>query len=377
MRVYIILLLFVALCFGSCQQDTSKKGLVIDFGKIEKVKLSDVFSDLRFVKLELSENSMIGKINQIEVFNDKIYIIDSEKTNSLYVFSQTGKLLEKIEGNDSAVGRFLSPHSFWIDKSGFLFILDIFQGKLLKYRLSDLSYLGDIILPKLDIPCSFAKIPNNDFFVYYYLQSDLFQNCQYIIADRSGNVKKQFYDTSKSGRFWHGNSCNFYEYLGKLRTYPYFSNEVYQIQNDKETLIYSLEWNNSCFPEGRLFERFKDSSELMKTLFTSKSDWIRFMSVYENSCFLAVKYYIKRDLCFSGLSKQRNHVVNLKCDDVIDDLGIGGVFPNLIGVYKDELIGSISICDVLSKKNKTDLLRKEFIDEGVESNPLLVFFKIK
>ena len=55
-------------------------------------------------------------------------------------------------------------------------------------------------------------------------------------------------------------------------------------------------------------------------------NYIRFLFVYENTSYLAAKYYIKKELYLSAWNKKNNHLFNTKADKVIDDLGIGDSF---------------------------------------------------
>lgn len=136
---------------------TSRKGEsqsvveVVDFGNVQTCKSSELIRVERFLPLETSDRSLLGSIDQLEVWKDRIYLLDTYKTNAVLVFSATdGKFIHKIEGRGNGPGEFLSPHSFWIDRSdGSLYILDRMMSKLLRYDLESLDYEEEIKLPDL------------------------------------------------------------------------------------------------------------------------------------------------------------------------------------------------------------------------------------
>mgnify|MGYP000202535794 CR=1 FL=1 len=72
----------------------------------EKISDNQLLEQYRFVKLETNESCLLGAIDQIEVFANKIYILDSYQTKSIYVFDKEGKYLNRLEGNRRGPGEF-------------------------------------------------------------------------------------------------------------------------------------------------------------------------------------------------------------------------------------------------------------------------------
>lgn len=64
--------------------------------------LNHLIDSLRYIKLELTDESLIGEITKLEIFEDRIYILDYN-TKALFVFSIEGEYLFKIHqlGNGS------------------------------------------------------------------------------------------------------------------------------------------------------------------------------------------------------------------------------------------------------------------------------------
>ncbi|MEG0456489.1 MAG: 6-bladed beta-propeller, partial [Bacteroides sp.] len=160
-------IMFLCSCCVNPPNTNKTEEATVDFGNLKPTNASSLMADYSYVALESPEGALFGNMNQIEIYNDKIYILDNNKSNALYVFTTDGKYITKLEGVGDGPGEFISPHSFWIDRSGFIFILDRQLNRLLKYQLSDLHFLDNIVLPA-PAPLSFASIPNQDLYIYYY-----------------------------------------------------------------------------------------------------------------------------------------------------------------------------------------------------------------
>ena len=67
-------LLFLILLLGNCTPKEQSQGTVVDFGAFTKISDNQLLEQYRFVKLETNESCLLGAIDQIEVFANKIYI---------------------------------------------------------------------------------------------------------------------------------------------------------------------------------------------------------------------------------------------------------------------------------------------------------------
>lgn len=346
----------------------------IDFGKLKSVGVTELTSTCSYVALESSKNSLLGNISQIEACGDYIYILDN-KTNTFNVFNKDGGFVMRLEGVGDGYGEFISPHSFWIDKRGYVLILDRQLNRLLKYRLANLEFVSDVTLPAPS-PLSFAGIPNQETYIYYYplRQKDVFSGKQFVVADGNGTVIRTFYDAPPAGKILHGNPANFYLFDGSIRTYPHFSNQVYELRDSSFNDCYDFIWGNLEFPPSELFQKYDNSGEIMRRILTGNDDWIRMLYVYETAQTLSIKYYIKKDLYLSIWDKKTNKVVNVKGDMIVDDLGIGGSFPLPIAVCDDLFVGVIYPFNVDKDKVKDKRLKELLDSRTEEDNPILAFY---
>jgi hypothetical protein len=365
-------------CNSSDKQLVRENIDIIDFENPKSIKFSDILSEYECVLLETSDESLFSKISQIEISGGKIYILDNYKSNALFVFSEDGKFINKIEAKGNGPGEFLLPHSFWIEGNNYIFILDRYQDRLLKYSLIDFEFIEQIVLPA-SAPLSFSVYNmDDDLFIYYFpfRENNKIENKQLVIADKEGVIKKKLLDASSSGKILHGNPNNFYLYNNALHFYPYFSNHIYTIQGDSMTLCYQLYWGKYNIPTDDYFTKYNDSGELMDNLLTGSDEYIRLIYVYETDENLLVKYYIKKDFYIAIWDKNSHAVVNTKYNEMVDDMGLGDVFPLPVGATKEMFIGAIELSDMNSDIDYK-LISKWIDHVSNDGNPILVLYKLK
>jgi len=369
---------FIAQCKSPLKKVEDIKSLrTIDFGKIVKIKTSEIISNFTFIHLETTENSLIGNINQIEIYNDNIYILDKNITNSLYIFSNCGKFLNKIKNQGNGPGEFISPSSFYIDKRGFLLIYDMQLGRLLKYDLKSLRFIEEIKMPFYGSKSVFVLSYDNLFLYYGNNGKDGNEKCDMLnIVDEMGNVHRTFLKAKPIDRMMHGNQNNFYEFSGKIYFYPHFSNKIYAVSKDSINCAYELFFGDNKMVDIDLYSKSGNSIDFFKKVLMGNEDWIRLLYVYENDSNLIVKYYIKKDLFMGIYEKISGKVVNFKYSDVTDDSGIGGKLPLPIGVYGDQFIAQIDFSDIDKADLRNDRLKKIIDVSSENTNPILMIYSI-
>lgn len=108
------------------------------------MKLSDIAEEIRYVKLETSPESLIGKIDKFIIYKKRIYIMDEMRGGSLYCFDINGKFIFRIEKTGKGPGEYLALHNFTIDTfENQITIVDQLSSKLLRYSL-DGEYIDEI-----------------------------------------------------------------------------------------------------------------------------------------------------------------------------------------------------------------------------------------
>ena len=91
----------------------------------ENIPASKLIEDFFYVPLESIEESLFAYCNQIEVFEDKIFVFDRTGTEKLFIFRKNGKFVKK----EGLLLNFLNlDHLLLIEKKSKLLFMTIRNG---------------------------------------------------------------------------------------------------------------------------------------------------------------------------------------------------------------------------------------------------------
>ena len=163
-----------ALC--GCKETSSVKEsegrIVVDITQPEKnLKMSDLFSDIKYVKLETTSESLIQRIDKVVDLDGNLLVTDRDN-QSLLLFGKDGRFIKKIAGQGKGPGEYSKMYDAAIDKEGRrLFVLDAYAQSVLIYDFDgkcldskkfgfwaqELEYIGD---DKVLLYCGYAIMSN-------------------------------------------------------------------------------------------------------------------------------------------------------------------------------------------------------------------------
>ena len=110
----------------------------------EAIKFSSVLGKPKTIVLETDNNCIIKEIRQIELFQDRIYLLDDE-SNQLYVFDMKGHYLHSIGEPGHAQGEYLEISDFSIDRNTKkIYVWYEAKDKALKFDIKTGKYLSSI-----------------------------------------------------------------------------------------------------------------------------------------------------------------------------------------------------------------------------------------
>lgn len=118
---YLLVAQILIIVFFSCNssdhktKSTSVLNLDIPVNQLQQIKLSDIISEFKAVKLEFTENSMIGSVRKVVIHDRLIYILDTFGAKSVLVFNMDGKFVRRIGSVGKGPGQHLMPQDFLID----------------------------------------------------------------------------------------------------------------------------------------------------------------------------------------------------------------------------------------------------------------------
>ncbi|MGY6520207.1 MAG: 6-bladed beta-propeller [Mongoliitalea sp.] len=138
-----ILPFFIA-CTTHQDRNLANAEIVIDVDTSVKLNYSDIFESLEIIPLESTHELLVGDIDQVLFAENRIFIVDENKTKSLFIFDGSGKLVKRIESKGLGPGELFKPTSAQVlDKENQLVIFDGRQGKCMFYDY-DGNFLHEI-----------------------------------------------------------------------------------------------------------------------------------------------------------------------------------------------------------------------------------------
>lgn len=199
--------------------------------------LSEIASDIQFVKLETTNECLIGSIGSVAYWGPNL-LITSDGRKKLFVFSGEGKFLRSVGVVGKGPGEFLEIYGMSIDPAtGHLYILDNGQVKLLEYDQEG-KFLKEM---KLKFYATNFKIIENGFVFYTgsvysyrtdgYLLTVTDRNCNIISRDHQRSVPKgrpdlsgALYSDHGEIKYWERNWDTVYSFTGTSHYAGYFFN---------------------------------------------------------------------------------------------------------------------------------------------------------
>ena len=392
MKIYCLWLAYLyCICFFSCKELHKESSLPLETAESKMLELDidldkntlpfDSLMDfVSFVKLETTEDNLIGAISQILFVNNKIIVVDFDVSKTITVYDESGKFLNKIGklGQGPEEYAYLGHVILTPDKSTVV-VVDMGSGNL-KYFGLDGNFIKSEKFPFWFSRCEFI---NDNIIAGHYSGGNMVQknNVSYkpqlVITDLKGNILSSGFQSFYSKNFASTTFMPLLKFDNEVIYCPPFSDTIYHVSekglfplyhlNIKRTIpividnnITDNSWNeykeNNPFFNGEIIE-LKDVT--MINISERYKNWSRF-----------IIYSKKQDKIFSctgTLSNPFFRIFSVPKARYKDDMIV-------VDERASNIIANRNIFYQLGEKNIVDKLFKDLTED---SNPVLFFYKIK
>ena len=197
MRFYLYLICIIFLC--SCNEKKEYASIQyknIDHTNKEVIKIQDITSGFSIVPLETNDTSLIQYIKKIIIYDNKIFLLDSQKP-MLAVFSMDGNFLTKIGRFGRGPDEFFYPNDFIVDEH--LQQIEILDGRQHKIIIYDIK--GNFLktIPVEDFGDYFIKFSDGTYMAYTNMK--IYDKTPYKllrISQKGKTTSKHLYYTSNT-----------------------------------------------------------------------------------------------------------------------------------------------------------------------------------
>jgi hypothetical protein len=354
----------------------------------DRIELSKISSDIKYIKLEtVNNNSLIGKVDRLLLFKDRIFILDRKITKSIYIFDMNGNLLNIINKIGKGPGEFLKPFDITIDKKNNTLMVYCQDERKINYYNFDGTFLKDW---KINIffwafqyikPDMLAIFTHN---AYNYLNDYGEIPYNLLIFNTNGQLlSKQFRSKAKIGESIsvYSKDQYFSDFDDNIYLYWMFNDTIYRIcDNGIAEPFFQIKFQSHRIN----YSKYSNDSEIFRDIIAGNV-WSIYSNVLLNKDFLITK--IAAGTITNDLSNiyfllynmnSKNVLIFHKAENNTDDYVFNfpqAVFNNYFVsvLYPEQLIN-----DKEKNGNNNTVLLKG-IDSKINEfdNPILMFTKFK
>ena len=254
---YLLLLLLACTNVDESSNNDIIRAVVIYDTDFEKVSYSgkELIDDYYYIPLETIDSSnLIGKIDKIEIYGNKIFVLDKRISKGIFIFDLKGKYLNKIYKIGEGPGEFVQLYDMIVDTSNIQLILYCHKiQKILFYELN-----GKFIREKkIGISLRSMAYQNGNYmffthsiYNYHNKYGDL--NYDFIVIDTSMRlINKQFPNKMQLNKssvvISHGSY--FTKNSGDLFISYIFNDTIYKITDKNQAIPFCyFDFGNNSIP---------------------------------------------------------------------------------------------------------------------------------
>jgi len=375
----------------------NKNLILIDLDTMKKEigKYSSFYSRVKYVPLETTDESQIGKIEHIEIFNDTLLIFDSESAKAIFVFDQGGKFIRKIGKTGRGPGEWVQPVSFSVDKKNReLMILDGSLQKVFRYSISG-KFLSQISLSGNEIRSHCIECYNDKIFLDAKLVSQSKSYPGYLLReiDTKGQTINKWFDTRYNKGWNQGENPWYLNGSGTLYSSP---TGIKYVDLFMDT-IFSIN-SNGISPFIALKSKDLFSADRIAEMLNSNSSMVSFLRAAQNgNGIFAIRSYVENDdlirFLFSQGSYYREIIISKKTmipvclkrviNDIIFRTEHDMYFPDFYCGEKNIIVGKVNNlvhfqeCLRTEETNLTEEEKAGLLSIQPADNPLLIILQTK
>lgn len=213
--------------------------ITIDYDKLPILYTDSIVSDIRFIRLETTENNLISRIDRLLFTNGKIIVVDLFSSKSIHIFDESGKHINRVSYLGNGPQEYLTITDVDITPDGLIAIKDNFKDIILYFN-TDGNFVKkeEIIEGGLEI----AFIDGHT--IAHVLSSasnqKKFKGASLGIT-QNNKVELLFGKNSTSSSFNHQKTNTIFSYNNTVYFTPSWENYIYEITDNSIKAKYYID----------------------------------------------------------------------------------------------------------------------------------------
>ena len=338
----------------------------------EKVQSTEYFNNYEIIPLETNSNSLLSSIDKIALFDSKIYILD-DNVNTLYIFSEKGEFLNKINHQGKGPNEYLSVSYFSIDEPNRQLILFCDRpGKYMFYNLEG-GFMNEVNVDVIDR--TFEVLGDhiiqfnyrNPVYKYYF---SVYKRPSLEFIYEKMKIPDYVRDYSSQGTIYPNSNQSLHTYF-----YSPLDYNIFKVTQDGITVGYRLDFQKNNIPES-FFDRNIPPKQLYQTC---KSEGYGFYisNFRETDDYIIFKYEPSIMVIYNKIEKSSRAIKTMMNPSIGVDIGNyfahEGKGNDIITIHTSQMLKHFLTDDILPDKNMQELVSKlEYSD-----NPVLIRYHFK
>jgi hypothetical protein len=343
---------------------------------------TNIVSEIEYVKLETSPESLIGSVDKLICTDDYIYILDNTFSNNLFVFSRKGKFISKISNKGEGPNEINQPYDFIVDNNKEeIAVYDGVQSKVVFYDYSLKPKRQKKLFARFK---NFRQLNNGRYLVSTlgFTKLEDIANYQFLELDTTFNVIKKGipfnenynYDFTVRDNF-HQNNANSCYWASPFQNQIYCIDSSANVKGGYKLNFEKLEIPKDLYKKD-ISEIYKYSQEHNKYVYLGK------FAINTKTAFFLLSTRLTRDLIFVFKDLNSEKYIYGK---IISDNKSLPLFSYPISSYKDKFCSIIESATITSfGENKQFISTLNLSKELAEiinttkdsDNPVIQFYKI-
>lgn len=312
----IFFLLFVVGCKKD-ENNAAKYQIEVNERNETEKSLNDFIQDVQYIKLETTEESLLGYVTKLTITDDRIYVLDQFVSKALFVFDKAGRFIYKIDRKGNGPGEYAIITDFCLDEKEKNIRLLANGRKVINFDY-DGKFINEQTLPLQS--CSFM-LPVAESGYCLINQPSADADCLLYFTDSDFHVSNKNLKTPKGwSRIARASNIYYSGYQENRYLYTYVCSAlIYELQSETVSPKYEF-----CVPVGLklteknivTFEKLNKQELVKKTL-----DYFSLDSYFELGSRLFVEFSMENKF-YWGMYDTRNDIFEYaerEPDNMMDD----------------------------------------------------------
>lgn len=307
---------------------------VIDIEDVSTFKISNLFDELDYIKLETNDTFLVDEINKL-IVNDELIFVNSN--NMILIFDLSGKIVRKLDKEGKGPDEYIALTDFVLDEeSQIIEILDSQAETIIYYNLNG-EKVGELFIG-LDAQ-SFIKL-NDKYLFYCGNQFGDLNKYKLVYFDiDSKKILKQYIPINlKEASYLHINdNVNFSNFSDSITFWHSINDTIYYVDEEKVDPRIIIETGDNKIPE-QLFKADYPSIVQFASKLTSSDFMYGTVNFIENDSFILFGVRQKSKLYHIIYQKEYDKITvadSIHFDLIMENFIEPTNYSNL-PVYRDE-----------------------------------------